>query len=211
LSKSCSLAPGSAPLPVKVGATTLVMLSVLDVPLSEAAAMSGMSGAAGSPAEVPRRAVQNGFRLPLYRFVPSVNFHSTYASALYVARSQGFAVDRREHCVRTGAPPATVDYPTAPRLLAWRGEPGSIELRYSAAAGGFFVAAETFDDGWQAVLDDTAPRRLYPTAAGQLGVELPPGEHRLRLAYRERLLPLGAAVSVLTLAGCMLLLASGRD
>ncbi len=178
---------------------------------SGAAAVSGMSGAAGSPVEVPRRAVQNGFRLPLYRFVPSVSFHSTYASALYVARSQGFAVDRREHCVRTGAPPATVDYPTAPRLLAWRGEPGSIELRYSAAAGGFFVAAETFDDGWQAVLDDDAPRRLYPTAAGQLGVELPPGEHRLRLAYRERLLPLGAAVSALTLAGCMLLLASGRD
>jgi uncharacterized membrane protein YfhO len=88
-------------------------------------------------------------------------------------------------------------------LLAFHAAPGSLELRYSAAAGGFFVAATTFDDGWQAFIDDGAPRRLYLTAAGQVGVELPSGDHRLRLEYRERLLPLGAAVSLLTLAACL--------
>jgi hypothetical protein len=150
------------------------------------------------PVAVPRRAVQDRFRMSVYRFVPRVTFHPTYASALYVARSQGFAVDREEHCVRSAAPPATVSYPRAPRLLAFQDAAGRIELRYRAAAGGFFVVATTFDAGWRATVDG-APRHVYPTAAGQLGVALPPGEHRLELAYRERLLPLGAAVSLAAL------------
>jgi hypothetical protein len=147
------------------------------------------------PVAVPRRTASNPFRMAVYRFVPRVSFHPSQGSALYVARSQGFAVDRHEHCVRTGAPPATVTYPAPPVLLAFRDEAGRIELRYRAAAGGFFVVATTFDDGWRAVVDGAA-RPVYLTAAGQLGVALPPGEHRLELAYRERLLPLGAAVSL---------------
>ena len=38
----------------------------------------------------------------------------------------------------------------------------------------------TFDAGWRARLDG-APLATYPTAACQLGVELPAGEHRLDL------------------------------
>lgn len=152
----------------------------------------------GFPAFVPRRAVQDPFRMSFYRFVPRVSFHPSYASALYVARSQGFAVDRQEHCVRSAAPPATVSYPHPPLLLAFKDAAGRIELRYRAAAGGFFVVATTYDGGWRAAVDG-APCRVYPTAAGQLGVALPAGEHRLELAYRERLLPLGAAVSLAAL------------
>jgi hypothetical protein len=37
-------------------------------------------------------------------------------------------------------------------------------------------------------------------------VELPPGQHDLVLAYRERLLPLGAAISLAALAGLALAL-----
>jgi len=150
------------------------------------------------PAPVSRRAVWNPFRLPVYRFVPQVSFHPSYGSALYVARSQGFAVARQEHCVRAAAPPATFRYPAPPQLLAFRDAAGRIELRYRAAAGGFFVVATTFDDGWRAEVDG-APLPVYPTAAGQLGVALPPGEHRLALRYGERLLPWGAAVSLAAL------------
>jgi hypothetical protein len=152
----------------------------------------------GLPAAVPRRAVHDPFRMSFYRFVPRVSFHPSYASALYVARSQGFAVDRQEHCVRTAAPPAKASYPHPPLLLSFKDAAGRIELRYRAAAGGFFVVATTYDGGWRAAVDG-APRHVYPTAAGQLGVALPPGEHRLELAYRERLLPLGAAVSLAAL------------
>ncbi len=150
------------------------------------------------PAPIPRRAVWNPFRLPVYRFVPQVSFHPSYGSALYVARSQGFAVARQEHCVRAASPPETVRYPAPPRLLAFHDAAGRIELRYQAAAGGFFVVATTFDDGWQAAVDG-APLPVYPTAAGQLGVALPPGEHRLALRYGDRLLPWGAAVSLASL------------
>jgi hypothetical protein len=157
------------------------------------------------PVVVPRRSLWNPFRMAFYRFVPRVSFHPSQGSALYVARSQGFAVDRHEHCVRAEAPPATVTYPAPPLLLAFRDQAGRIELRYRAAAGGFFVVATTFDDGWRAFVDG-AERRVYLTAAGQLGVALPPGEHRLEVAYRERLLPVGAAVSLAALLAAAWLL-----
>jgi hypothetical protein len=159
-------------------------------------------------AAVPRAAVHDRFRLPLYRFVPSVSFHTSYGSALYVARGQAYSLDRHEHCVRAKGPPATVRYPTPPRLLAFHDAAGRVDVRYHAAAGGFFVAATTFDDGWRAAIDG-APRAVYLTAAGQMGVELPAGEHRLTLAYRDRLLPWGAAISLLALAGVGLSLLRG--
>jgi len=40
-----------------------------------------------------------------------------------------------------------------------------------------------------------------PTAACQLGLQLPAGRHRLELRYREPLLPLGLAVTLAALAG----------
>ena len=46
VSNSVTVAPASAPLPVKVGVVTLVMLSVLDEPVSVAAVRSGADGAA---------------------------------------------------------------------------------------------------------------------------------------------------------------------
>ena len=46
VSNSVTVAPASAPLPVNAGMVTLVMLSVLDEPVSVAAVMSGAAGAA---------------------------------------------------------------------------------------------------------------------------------------------------------------------
>jgi len=157
------------------------------------------AAAAAWPVALPRRARWDPFHLPVYRFVPRVSFHPSYGSALYVARSQGYAVDRQEHCVRAAAPPATITFPTPPRLLALADAAGRIDLRYRAEAGAFFVVAATFDDGWRAAVDGAPGAAVYPTAAGQVGVELPAGEHRLELTYRDRLLPWGAAVSLLGL------------
>src|SRR6202043_2286939 len=104
-----------------------------------------------SPIPLPakRRFVPDHFRMSVYRFVPRVSFHPSYASALYLAHSQGFPVNRREHCVPPGAPPATVTSPRPPQLLALADAAGRIELRYRAATGGFFVVATTFDGGWR--------------------------------------------------------------
>ncbi|MBW8767976.1 MAG: hypothetical protein JF630_17735 [Geodermatophilales bacterium] len=63
----------------------------------------------------------------------------------------------------------------------------------------------TFDEGWRARLDGSSVA-VRPTAACQAGVELPPGEHRLELRYRDPWVPLGAAASLAALlAGAVLL------
>ncbi len=150
--------------------------------------------AAGAPPR-PARAFPNPYRLPRYRFVPRVNFHPSYASALAVARQQGYAVERNEHCVGPERAPAIVDYPARPELLSLADSGGRLEVHYRSASAAFFTFATTFDPGWQAAVD-TAPVTAWPTAACQIGVELPAGEHRLVLAYRDRRVPLGAALSL---------------
>jgi len=106
--------------------------------------------------------------------------------------------------VRPGQPVRTVTYRRPPELLASADEGGSIGLRYRADEGAFFVVAMTFDEGWRAQVDGT-PVPLLPTAACQVGVELPPGAHRLELRYRDPWVPVGAAASVVALAAAALL------
>ncbi len=103
-----------------------------------------------------------------------------------------------------------MSYRRPSRLLAVKEEGGGIQLRYRAEDGAFLVAAMTFDRGWRATVDD-APVATHPTAACQLGVALPAGEHQLVLRYREPFVVPGAAVSLLALAaGAVLLLAPER-
>ncbi|MFL6293719.1 MAG: hypothetical protein ACJ759_22730 [Thermoanaerobaculia bacterium] len=144
------------------------------------------------------KSVVNPYVLPRQRFVPRVAFHPDPGSALAAARREGYALMRREHAVRPG-PPREAAYPSPPQPLELEEKPGRLRLRYRSASPAFFVLAETFDEGWQGELEGSS-LPLFPTAASQIGVELPAGEHVLELRYRERLLPLGAAVTLLTLA-----------
>jgi hypothetical protein len=143
------------------------------------------------------RPVVNPYLMPRYRFVPRVSFHPTWGSALYLSRQQRYIVDGREHCVRPDQPPGEAEY-VRPEVLELRDEGGRVVLRYRSPYKAFFVVASTFDDGWQATVDG-APVPAWPTGLGQIGVELPTGEHELLLAYHERLLPLGAAVTLAAL------------
>lgn len=149
--------------------------------------------------------VVNPYRLPRYRFVPRVGFHPTWGEALSVSRRERYAVARHEHCVRAGQPPAEAEYPVPPQPLELRDQGGEVVLRYRAAGKAFFVLASTYDDGWEARVDG-APVPAWPTGLGQIGVELPAGEHELVLAYRERLLAAGAAVTLAALGVWALLL-----
>jgi hypothetical protein len=143
------------------------------------------------------RRLENTHVLPRFRFVPRVTFHPDLATALAAARAAEWTVGREEHSVRPG-PPGTLVYTRPPHLLETADEGGRVRLHYRAAEGAFFVAATTFDEGWRALVDG-APAAVYPTAACQLGVELPPGEHRLLLEYRDPFVPVGAAVSLFAL------------
>jgi hypothetical protein len=179
----------------------------------EALPQGEVPATAVTPASVPRRVLRNPYQLATWRFVPRVSFHPSYSSALYIARAEGYAVDRHENCARPGREPATVSYPAPPQVLALQPAAAHVSLHYRAPAGGFFVAAVTYDEGWQATVDG-APHPACVTALGQIGVELPAGEHRLVLAYHDRLLPLGAAVSAAALvavaAGALLFVRAAR-
>ena len=148
------------------------------------------------------RELENPFLLPRHRFVPRVSFHPDAGSALAAARASSYAVMRHEHAVRPGTPPGERAFPRPPQPLELEERGGWLRLRYRSESPAFFVLAETFDEGWQAAAGGVS-LAVYPTAAGQIGVELPAGEHVLELRYRERLLPLGAAVTLATLAAVL--------
>ncbi|HSS77488.1 MAG TPA: hypothetical protein VLV54_12175 [Thermoanaerobaculia bacterium] len=142
--------------------------------------------------------LQNSHVLARYRFVPRVTFYPSLTAAIAAARATNWALGREEHCVQTGLPSRSLVYTQRPRLLGSADEGKRVRIHYRAEGGAFFVAATTFDEGWSGRLDG-APIAVYPTAACQIGVELPPGEHRLTLEYRDPFVPVGAAVSLFAL------------
>jgi hypothetical protein len=152
-------------------------------------------------AALPVRAVRNPFLLPRYRFVQQVGYHDSVGSALYLSRADLYEVHRHEHVVREGVTPREVVYPQPAQPLGLDDEGGRISLRYRAPGQAFFAVAMTYDEGWRATVDGS-PVAVYPTGLSQLGVELPAGEHRLLLQYRDPRVGAGAAVSLLTLAAC---------
>jgi len=149
----------------------------------------------------PARLVPNPFVLPRYRFPRQASFHPSYASALAVARQERYALGLHEHCVRPEERPAIVVYGPPPAVLALADRGGRLTMRYRAAGPAFFTFAATYDPGWEAAVDG-ATLPLYPTAACQIGLELPAGEHALDLRFREPRVGLGAAISLATLALC---------
>ena len=104
-----------------------------------------------------------------------------------------------------------VEGPDAPRLpqapAPCRAEivarsPGRVVIDVSAAGPGASLLAinQTWDEGWSAA-SDGQPTRLWRTDVSLSAVEVPPGRHRVELAYRDRtiersLLVSGAAIIV---------------
>lgn len=162
------------------------------------------------PAAPPSRAVANPHLLRRYRFVPRAVFHATWQEAVRAARVSGWRVAGEEHCVRPEASPGSIGFTAPPRPLSINDEGGRLRLHYRATEGAFFVAAVTFDPGWRATLDGETAVEIWPTAAGQMGVALPPGEHRLVLEYGDPLVARGAAVSLATLGAAVLALVALR-
>jgi hypothetical protein len=164
---------------------------------------------ARDPRAPPVELAANPFCLPRYRFVPRVAFHATFGTALAAARAGRYAAGAEEHCWRPWAGPAQAEYAGAARLLQVFDRGGRIELRYRAADRAFLTAANSFDPGWRAHVDGVAVAVL-PTAACQLGIELPAGEHRLQLDYADRAVGVGAWISAVALAAWALLLLGVR-
>ncbi len=150
------------------------------------------------PRGLPRKIEKNPFALPRYRFVPRVTFHPSHEAALAAARGRRWRIAHDEQCVLPGRRRPGLAYRRPPKLLDVLDEANRTTARYRAEEGAFLVFATTFDRGWEALVDGK-PVPAYPTAACQIGVELPPGEHRLVLEYRDPLVLPGAAVTLVSL------------
>lgn len=175
-------------------------------PLSE----QERNAAVRDPKTLPRKMVKNTYVLPRYRFVPRVTFHPSHEGALAAARARQWRVAREEEAVRPDRPRSVLTYTRPPRLLDVVDEAGRTVARYQAEEGAFLIFATTFDRGWRALVDGK-PLPVYPTAACQIGIELPPGEHELVLEYRDPWFVPGAAVTLAALAfGAVALAWTGR-
>ena len=77
-----------------------------------------------------------------------------------------------------------------------------IELEAKSRAPTVLVVAQTFYHPWRAYVDG-APRELYRANYAFQALALPAGRRRVRLVYRDTAFEVGAAVSALTLLGCV--------
>jgi len=166
---------------------------------------------------LPMRLQANGYSLPLVRSVPRVEFQPRREAALEAARGHRYGLPWQDYFVvpEAFAPAGTVVQGAQPQRLRFAEYPGRVEIRTDAQGGILVVVAVTFDPGWRAVLigSNAAPVGqeipLYPTALGQIGFSLPPGEHQLTLRYHQRGLLAGVLLSLCGLAGAVLLWCRG--
>jgi hypothetical protein len=94
--------------------------------------------------------------------------------------------------------------------LRWaRPAPARIEIEANLAEGGLVVVSESYDPGWQAVLDGSRVP-TYPCDLALLGVQLPAGAHRITFVFAPRTWPLAVALSSLGLAGILAILLWAR-
>ena len=145
-------------------------------------------------------------RQPRYRFVRELGHVEDAASATRELASLDLAA--ADVCVGDAAAPPG---PYAAATLLAHEEGQRVKLRYRAAGAAFLVAALTFDDGWQATLDDGTSAATCPTALGQLDIALPAGEHALTLRYRDPWVRVGAATTAIALLAAALVTSRRRQ
>ncbi len=164
----------------------------------------------GEPGE-PARRLPNPDYLPPFRFPRRVELHPNAERAVAAAIDGGLRLGEVDHWVGRldgGAPPPPAAAGGA-RLLKVEARGRAVRIRYRAATAAALTAAVTFDRGWRATVDG---ERLSPlaTAAGQIGLVLPPGERTVELVFWERGVGVGAAVSAAALIAALVALLVGR-
>jgi hypothetical protein len=158
---------------------------------------------------VPVEAFSNTLLLPRFRLIEQATLHPETGAAERAAVEQGFDLAKADHWIREGTAGEVLLSRLPGRLLSSEERGALVRLSYRAEDEALLVAAITYDLGWRARVDGLEiPVRQ--TAIGQLGIELPAGEHNVELRYREPSLRFGAAVSALSLLACTALLARSR-
>jgi hypothetical protein len=105
-------------------------------------------------------------------------------------------------------PPAAKTCITAIRsgavaVSAARFSPQRIEADVKAGNAAMLVIAQMYYHPWRAFVDGR-PTRLWRANYGFQALEVPAGAHHVALVYDDRRFHLGAAISLMTLAGCLI-------
>ncbi len=79
---------------------------------------------------------------------------------------------------------------------------GQIEADVEADGPALLVAAQIYYHPWRAYVDGQRVR-LWPANYAFQALEIPAGSHHVKLVYEDRRFYLGAAISLATLAGCL--------
>jgi hypothetical protein len=93
------------------------------------------------------------------------------------------------------------------RIVSWR--PDFIRVEADAAADGYLVLVDTYDPEWRATVDGR-PAPIVRANVAFRAVALTRGHHVVDFRYRPRPVAWGLAVSALTLAGILAVVARGR-
>jgi hypothetical protein len=166
-----------------------------------------------SPRDLPLPIVQRGERVTLYRneaapgrawLVPQAQAISSVLTALADP-----AFDLRQTVLLERKAPDNQDHlsnPTAQirkldsQVEFLQDSANAVTIRAALDADGWLVVADTFYPGWQATLDGQPVEILRANHAFR-AVALPPGEHIVTFHYAPPVFAVGAAISLLSLAG----------
>lgn len=116
---------------------------------------------------------------------------------------------RRAAVVQGVAPDCSpTSIPTAD-LAIEQPRPERVVVRADASGDSLLVLNERWDPGWIAHLDGR-PAPLLTVDTVLMGTPLPQGRHTVEFSYRPRGLILGRAITLISLALCVLLIVAGR-
>jgi hypothetical protein len=96
--------------------------------------------------------------------------------------------------------------PASGTVDAVRERASEIHLSVTAAGRAFLIASVTSNRYWRATIDGN-PVSLEPTNIGFQGMVVPPGSHLVEMRYRNPLVSVGIAISLVVLAALGLLIA----
>ncbi|HEY0455460.1 MAG TPA: YfhO family protein [Verrucomicrobiae bacterium] len=90
---------------------------------------------------------------------------------------------------------------TEARIISQKFGKQNIEADIALKEPGWVMIAQSYYHPWHALVDGS-PARLWKANYAFQAVELPAGEHKLELVYKDRAFQIGALISVLSLFGC---------
>jgi hypothetical protein len=98
----------------------------------------------------------------------------------------------------------------AARILKADFKPQSVSVEVEAPSASMVVISQSYYPAWKATVDDR-PAKLWRANYAFQAVEVPAGQHSVRLVYRDKSFEFGLLVSAIGLLGCLVLWLMGKS